>query len=139
MAIYFYFNETTLNIPARTKLKSFIEDLFKREGKELLSLNYIFCTDEFLLKINKEFLQHDDYTDIITFSLASPRAPIIGEVYISVDRIRENALKFNCTLKREIHRVIFHGALHLCGYRDKKVKDKQKMTMAEDKNLELYL
>lgn len=113
-------------------------NLFKREKQALEQLNYIFCTDEYLLTINRDFLQHDYYTDIISFELSEPGLPSLGEIYISIDRVRENAAIHNESFQRELHRVIFHGALHLCGYRDKTKKDALLMREKEDENLGLY-
>jgi len=136
--IRFHFLEGDITLTERSSLKAFIENLFKREKKKLSGLNYIFCSDDYLLDINKQYLKHDFYTDIITFGLSDPGKPISGEIYISLDRVRDNANQFNTTLKREIHRVIFHGALHLCGYRDKKKEEEILMRKMEDKYLSLY-
>ena len=138
MTIRFILNEIKIRVPERTRLKLHIGELFKRKGKDLSALTYVFCSDKYLLSINKEFLHHNDYTDIITFCLSGPVDPIIGEIYISVDRIRENAQFLGLSMNEELHRVIFHGALHLCGYKDKTPNDKKKMTSEEDKNLKLY-
>lgn len=128
--VRFHFLESfTLN--NRTSLKQFIAGIFEEEGYELQSLDYIFCSDEYLLKINQDFLQHDDYTDIITFDLSDTEA-IIGEVYISVPRVRENAGLHNQLFRNEILRVIFHGTLHLCGYKDKEKEEKATMTAKEN-------
>ncbi|HWK06892.1 MAG TPA: rRNA maturation RNase YbeY [Puia sp.] len=136
--IRFHFLEGDITLTERSSLKAFIENLFKREKKKLSGLNYIFCSDDYLLDINKQYLKHDFYTDIITFGLSDPGEPISGEIYISLDRVRDNSNQFNTTLKREIHRVIFHGALHLCGYRDKKKEEEVLMRKMEDKYLSLY-
>jgi len=138
MPVNFIFSETKATLGERTRLKSFIVSLFRKNKRQLSSLTYIFCTDAYLLEINKRFLQHDYYTDIITFNLADPASKIIGEVYISVDRVRENAKNHSASLNEELHRVIFHGALHLCGYKDKSAKDKIAMTAAEDNSLRRY-
>jgi rRNA maturation RNase YbeY len=122
----------------RTILKKFLVNLFKKEGVKLAGLNYIFCSDSYLLNINQQYLKHNDYTDIITFPLSRGPEGIFGEIYISIDRVRENARTFNTSFTKELHRVIFHGALHLCGYKDKRPKDKQAMTKAEDKNLQAF-
>jgi probable rRNA maturation factor len=122
----------------RQRLKSFLLSLFKKEKRKLAALRYIFCSDAYLLAINRQFLHHDFYTDILTFDLAEAGQPITAEVYISVDRVRENAQTFDASLKDELHRVIFHGALHLCGYKDKTAKDQQTMRKMEDKCLKLY-
>jgi len=137
-AIHFHFLEGGFSLTERTSLKAFIATLFKKEKKKLASLNYIFCSDEYLLDINKQYLKHDFYTDIITFGLSEPGAPIMGEIYISLDRVRDNSGQFKTSLKREIHRVIFHGALHLCGYRDKNKVEEVLMRKMEDKYLSLY-
>ncbi len=120
------------------RLKQFIIALFRREKKPLAELNYIFCSDQRLLEINRQFLQHDFYTDIITFPLSDPGQPISGEIYISVDRVRDNAAAFGSSIKRELLRVIFHGALHLCGHKDKSPADEKLMRKMEDHYLALY-
>jgi probable rRNA maturation factor len=122
----------------RTVLKQFILSLFKKEQKKLDSLRFIFCSDEYLLSINKRFLQHDYYTDIITFNLASENEKIVGEVYISIDRVRDNAKTLNEPFNRELQRVIFHGSLHLCGYRDKTKREIIIMRNKEDFYLHDY-
>ena len=127
-----------MTLAERKKLRSFIEMLFKREKKSLNSLNYIFCSDKFLLDINRRFLKHDNYTDIITFNLSDKPKKIEGEIYISIDRVRDNAKKIRTSIKEELHRVIFHGALHLCGYNDKTTNGKKDMTSAENKYLKMY-
>ena len=138
MATRFFFQDVKISLCNRKPLKWFIDSIFIREKKGLASINYIFCTDQYLLDINKRFLKHDYFTDIITFNLADPNGKIEGEIYISVDRVRENSKKMQVSLREELHRVIFHGALHLCGYGDKGDKEKKKMTTAEDRCLRLY-
>ena len=134
-----FFNITKMPILAkRKKLKSFIEFLFNSEKKELLYLSYIFCSDSQLLKINQDFLAHDFYTDIITFDMSSKSAKVEGEIYISVDRVKDNSLLYVTEYNTELHRVIFHGALHLCGYKDKTAQQKILMRELEDKYLNLY-
>ena len=122
----------------RTRLKKFIGKMVKKEGKPLAALQYIFCSDAYLLAMNREYLHHDFFTDIITFNLSEKSQPINAEIYISVDRVRENAANYNSSFKKELHRVIFHGILHLCGYKDKKPKDAQLMRQMEDKWLKSY-
>ena len=139
MAVRIFFQETKITLSDRARLKLFIEQLFKKEKKDLADLNYIFCSDKVLLDMNRQFLKHDYYTDIITFNFSDSTESVEGEIYISVDRIRENARNLGITIKEELHRVIFHGALHLCGYKDKLPRDKKKMTRAEDKYLGIYL
>ena len=137
--ISFHYLVSTFNFPQRTKLKIFLEDLFKKENKKFHSLTYIFCSDQYLLKINKDFLHHDYLTDIITFNLAEKPNEIIGEVYISVERVKDNATQLKEKFKTELHRVIFHGALHLCGYKDKSVAQIITMRKKESYYLNLYL
>ena len=123
----------------RRPLKLFIDQLFKEEGKVLHSLNIIFCSDEYLLEINKQHLQHNFYTDIITFDLSEKDSQfIIGELYISIDRVRENATSLSVNFSIELLRVIFHGALHLCGFKDKTKTDIKKMRDKEEEYLRLY-
>jgi probable rRNA maturation factor len=135
--IQFHFIQP-VSLEERTRLKQFIGTLFQKEKKKLAELQYIFCSDPYLLEINRQFLQHDFYTDIITFPLSDPGQPISGEIYISVDRVRDNAREFGSSFKKELHRVIFHGALHLCGYKDKSPRDEKLMREMEDKYLALY-
>jgi rRNA maturation RNase YbeY len=127
-----------ISLKDRQIVKATLIGLFRKEGKKLAELRYIFVSDERLLEINREFLRHDFYTDIITFPLSVPRQPIVGEIYISVDRVKENARDFGSTIKKELHRVILHGALHLCGYGDKTPREEKKMRQMEEKYLHLH-
>ena len=136
--VRFHFPHKGSRLSDRSRLKVFIADLFKKERKRLAELDYVFCSDAYLLDVNRQFLGHDYYTDIITFDLSEPGKAINAEVYISVDRVRENAGTFSTTIQRELHRVIFHGALHLCGFSDKKAQERAKMRKKEDKYLDLY-
>jgi probable rRNA maturation factor len=135
--IRFHFLEK-ISLKDRRILKTTLAALFKKEKKKLAELHYIFVSDDRLLEINRQFLQHDLYTDIITFPLSEPGQPISGEIYISVDRVRENAREFGGTVKEELLRVIFHGALHLCGYKDKTTPQQREMRQLEEKYLALY-
>jgi probable rRNA maturation factor len=136
--IYFFF-QAPVSLRNRASLKKFIEGIFRNEKRALAGLNYIFCTDKQLLEINRQYLKHDFYTDIITFELSSKNQPIEGEIYISIDRVRDNALTLGENLNTELHRVIFHGALHLCGYRDKNKREKEIMRRMENYFLKKYL
>lgn len=135
--VYFFFEYRSIQLKERTKLKRFIELIMRKEKQPLQSLNYIFCTDDRLLEINRQFLRHDFYTDIITFDL-SAGSLTQGEVYISLDRVRDNAKRMKQTLNSELLRVIFHGALHLCGYKDKTPRDERLMRQKEDEYLNRY-
>jgi probable rRNA maturation factor len=136
--IHFHFLRDGFSLSDRSNLKVFIGSLFKKEKKRLDQLSYIFCSDEYLLKINRQYLKHDFFTDIITFDLSGQGQAINAEIYISVDRVRDNARDFKSSFKNELHRVIFHGSLHLCGYKDKRLADKRKMRQMEDNCLRLY-
>lgn len=110
--------------------------MFQEERGKTKELTYIFCTDDYLLNINRNFLQHDYYTDIITFDLSEQKDGSHGEIYISIDRVKDNAVHLKEPLQRELLRVIFHGALHLCGYKDKTKVQERTMRKKEDYYLE---
>lgn len=130
--VYFFFDNVRISLRNRTKLKRSIELIFKKEKKSLLNLNYIFCSDKKLLDINRQYLKHDFYTDIITFDLSEENNKIVGEIYISIDRVLENSKSLKVPFPKELSRVIFHGALHLCGYKDKTNKQKLLIRKIED-------
>ncbi|WP_142684540.1 rRNA maturation RNase YbeY [Chitinophaga polysaccharea] len=138
MAIQFTSHEVKDHLKGKRKLKLFLNDLFAAEGQGLQSLHYIFCSDTYLLEINRQFLQHDTYTDIVTFEMGEDPDITEGEIYISIDRVLENAEKFKVPVAHELHRVIFHGALHLCGFKDKSKKDAALMRSKEDEYLKKY-
>jgi probable rRNA maturation factor len=133
-----YADVAAIALKDKTRVKSFVEELFLKENRQLQKLEYIFCSDNYLLEINKSFLQHDYFTDIITFDLSVSKNETIGEIYISVDRVRENAMTHSVTFQTELLRVIFHGALHLCGYKDKKKSEITIMREKEDYYLLLF-
>lgn len=120
------------------KSTAWIKKAIKKEGATLLSLNYIFCTDEYLREINIEFLNHKTLTDIITFNYNPSDGEIEGEIYISIDRVRENAETFGTGFKPELNRVMIHGVLHLLGYNDKTKSEKKAMREKEDSYLSLW-
>ena len=122
----------------RKNIRQMLESIAENHGYIIQNICYIFMSDEELLEINQSHLQHDDYTDIITFDLSDTEASIDGEIYISVDRIQENAKKFNCSNEDELIRVISHGVLHLMGYKDKSEIDSQKIRDAENKSIKIY-
>jgi probable rRNA maturation factor len=138
MEIAFHFQKK-IALTDRKRLKQFIPLIFNCEKTAAISLNIIFCDDEYLLEINQSFLQHDYYTDIISFNLSpDPKEAVEGELYISADRVQDNAVEQHVPFKEELHRVIFHGILHLSGFKDKTKKDILTMRQAEDKYLSLY-
>jgi rRNA maturation RNase YbeY len=130
--------DSALTLKSKTELKAFIETLFKKEKTPLATINYIFCSDKYLLSINQQFLNHDTLTDIITFGLHDKGTPVVAEVYISTDRVKENAATHGVTYTNEMLRVLFHGALHLCGYKDKRKSDVLTMRAKEDAYLKRY-
>lgn len=136
-AINFHTADYNYRLTGKTILKSLIADLFKREVRRLNSLSIVFCSDEHMLEMNRQFLQHDYYTDILTFELSERNAPVEGELYISVDRVRENASQLGVSAREEMMRVILHGALHLCGYKDKLKKQQLLMRQKEERYLQL--
>lgn len=117
-------------------IRDWLKEIIEREEKELLSLNFIFCSDEYLYDMNVEYLEHDTFTDVITFPYSAP--PIIeGDIFISIDRIKENAKKFKVSFTNELHRVMAHGVLHLCGLGDK--SDQEALVMRQKENEALLL
>lgn len=123
MKVRFNYVDRTLNGLSKSALKDMVKNIFINEMVALDTIDYIFCSDEYLLDINKRMLNHDYYTDIITFPLHSKNQPIVSEIYISLDRVKENATIHQTSYKKELARVIAHGSLHLCGYKDKTKKD----------------
>jgi len=119
--IFFTCHDVDLDTLDADTWSTWIKEVIEEEGYELTRIDYIFCSDEFLLEVNRTHLDHDFYTDIITFPL-NPN-PIIAEIYISLDRVRENATSYSVSFEDELMRVIIHGILHLCGYDDHEEAD----------------
>ncbi len=134
--IHFFFTDIKYNLVQRSLLKKWITSVAKKNAKTIENINFIFCSDEYLLQINRDHLKHDYYTDIITFDLSLDKH-IVSDIYISVDRVRDNSKSNSTTIKNEMHRVMIHGVLHLCGFKDKSPADKKKMTTQEDISLAL--
>ncbi len=147
MPITFHTADIKFSLRNRTALKKFLHHQISASSNQHINVSFIFCSDEYLLAINKQFLNHDSYTDIITFPLVQTKEKLQAEIYISVDRVKENSLKFkvqslqpnpksairNSQFEMELHRVIFHGMLHLLGYKDKTEANKLIMRKMEDK------
>lgn len=131
-AIHFFEEDIVYKLKNKIKVRQWITDTIVAEGYKLQELTYIFCSDEYLLTINQQYLEHDTLTDIITFDNSELAGEITGDIFISIPRILENAANFKVPNADELHRVMIHGALHLLGYTDKKPADKQKMTEKED-------
>ena len=126
-----YFFEQTTPIGIDTKISKWIEDLIENEGKKTGDITYIFCDDAYLLKINQDFLNHDYYTDIITFDYVKGKI-IAGDIFVSLQRISENAHTQGKSFDNELKRVLAHGVLHLCGYKDKSETEQKQMREKED-------
>lgn len=137
MNIQFAF-QTPCTLKNRTILKKWIETIVNNHNKELGDISYIFCSDEQLLEINKEYLNHDYYTDIITFDYSEAEL-VSGDMFISIDRIKDNAKALKVPYQEELHRVIIHGVLHLLGFKDKTESESQKMRQLEDESLSVLL
>lgn len=135
--ISFFFEEVAVIRIKQQFLRQAIQSLAKNENKKAGEINIIFCSDEYLLRINREFLSHDFYTDIVTFD-NSQGETLAGELYISMDRVRENSVSYGVTFKKELARVVIHGVLHLAGYKDKRKSEKLKMVEREDFYLRMF-
>ncbi|MFW5759744.1 MAG: rRNA maturation RNase YbeY [Cyclobacteriaceae bacterium] len=135
--IRFFVEDTKFSLPEKPLLKKWIIKTIKEEGLLFSELCYIFCSDRYLLQMNQDFLHHDTLTDIITFDTSEKNNNIEGEIYISIERVKENADTLNESFYRELHRVLIHGVLHLCGYKDKTNMEQTLMRMKENHYLEL--
>jgi len=131
LGIQFFLEEVTFDWDEAV-ISSWLESVVEEEDKMLQSIRFIFCTDDFLHQINVDYLDHDTLTDIITFPFSSKPSIVNGEIYISIDRIRENATTYEVSFSQELTRVVVHGVLHLCGYGDKSVEEKERMTEKEN-------
>lgn len=130
--INFFTEDINYTLKNKTIIKKWIEHTIVEEGYRLEELNFILCSDEYLLRINQDYLQHDDFTDVITFDNSEEPKTIVSDIFISIDRIKENAKDFKSTIANELCRVMIHGTLHLLGYLDKTKAAKKEMTTKED-------
>ena len=133
--ITFFNEEIKFNLSNKTTIRNWLVNITSSYGFTINTLNYIFCSDDYLHKINIQFLNHDTLTDIITFDNSIEPKTIESDIFISIDRVKENALEFEKDFEEELRRVIVHGALHLCGLKDKSKKDKLAMREAEENAL----
>jgi rRNA maturation RNase YbeY len=138
MAISFQNQNIVFKLSEKIKTRQWIKQIIALEKKQLGQLNFVFTTDEEVLKMNIQFLNHTTYTDIITFDDCDGFV-INGDIIISIDRVKENAQKFKSDFETEIKRVLIHGVLHLCGYKDKKVADAELMRKKENWALKKFL
>lgn len=131
-SISFFNADVSYVLRSKNGIRLWLSDVIKKEGFRIGELSVILCSDEYLFKMNVQYLKHKSYTDIITFDQSESKGEVSGELYLSIDRIKDNAKTLNINLIDELHRVIVHGTLHLCGYGDKDPKSKLKMTRKEN-------
>ena len=135
MIQYFFEKIDNINLPEKTE--EWLKDLIIEEGKKPGNINYIFSDDEYILKVNQDYLQHDYYTDIITFDYVKGKT-ISGDIFVSLQRISDNASTLSKDFDSELKRVLAHGVLHLCGYKDKSEEDEKEMRRKEDYYINRY-
>lgn len=133
--VHFFNEDVNYLLKNKTLIRSWVNETILAEGYVLEELTFILCSDSYLLEMNKQYLNHDTLTDVITFDNADTELSIMGDIFISIDRIRENAKTFGITTLHELCRVMIHGTLHLLGYGDKGKEAKTLMTAMEDKYL----
>ena len=136
--INFFSEGISFSVPNPRKTKSWLTESIAAEGASALEINYIFCSDQYLLSINKGYLKHNTFTDIITFDNSEKESLLEGDIFISVQRIAENAKKYEVPPEQELRRVMIHGVLHLLGYGDKTPKQNAEMRKKEDHYLSLW-
>lgn len=137
--IHFFSEDIHFDLKKKTKLRKWIESTINHNKSKLISINYIFTSDKYLLEINKHYLNHDTLTDIITFDQSSKKNLIEADIYISIERVKENSETLNIAFIDELHRVMIHGVLHLLGLKDKTDADKKEMRKKENHYLALRL
>lgn len=137
MAIYFSTENIAFDLNNKLKVKKWISDIIKAQNKKVGDISYLFCDDAYLIEVNRTYLDHDTYTDIITFDYVEGDF-ISGDIMISVERVKENAQLFNTSFDQELHRVIIHGILHLLGQGDKTDKQAAQMRKKEESALALW-
>jgi len=138
--IHFFYEDVKFTVPNKTKLRNWIELIIKNEtGKKIKNINFIFCSDEFLLEFNKIYFHDHTLTDVITFDYSDDERNLESDIYISIHRIKENSQDLKIPFINELHRVMIHGVLHLLGYRDKSEDELQIMREKENECLTLYL
>lgn len=130
--INFFVEEISFKLKNKKIIRAWIENTLSAENRILKEINFIFCKDSYLLKINQEYLQHDTYTDIITFDNSEKKEEIVSDIFISIERVTENARSFQIPFLHELHRVMIHGVLHLAGYKDKSAKEVKIMRSKEN-------
>jgi len=136
--VNFFYEDSVVFSLEKKEVRVWLKNVVKKEGKKLGCLNFIFCSDRHLLEINKKFLNHTTLTDVISFDFSESKKTIEGDVYISTDRVKENAKKYSVSFKKELLRTVVHGVLHLIGYKDKKKKEKKIMFLKEQTFLKMF-
>lgn len=137
-SIHFFSEDIAFKPKSPRKVKAWISKSIVKEKASFKEINYIFCSDSYLLNLNKEYLNHNTLTDIITFDNSESKGEIEGDIYISVERVKDNAARFNVSFEEELHRVMIHGVLHLLGYKDKTASQKLLMRKKEEACLSLW-
>ncbi len=138
MPIRFFDEDISSNIKHKNIHKAWLKSCIEKEGAKLGNINYIFCSDEFLFTMNKQYLNHETFTDIITFDLSEKENVLSADIFISIERVHDNALKFESNFNEELRRVLIHGALHLLGYKDKSKSDALIMREKENTYIKKY-
>lgn len=137
-SIQFFSKNISFSLKNKTSLQKLILAVILKEKKKAGDINFIFCNDGFLFALNKKFLKHTTLTDIITFPFTMNKIAVSADIFISIQRVKENAKKFNVSFENELNRVMIHGILHLCGYKDKTTAQKKQIRKKEDYYLKLH-
>ncbi len=132
-----FYSENDFELGEENRYEDWLKKVILSEGKKLGEISYIFCDDDYLLKINQEYLDHDTYTDIISFDSTIGNI-LAGDIFISTERIAENADEYNVAFEEELKRVMVHGVLHYCGYRDKTSEEKELMRSKEEEKMKMF-
>ena len=139
MAIHFFSEEIPYTLKEKLNRKRWLKKIAASAGFNIKELNYVFCSDEYLYKMNRDYLKHDTYTDIITFDNSEKKNDIEGDIFVSIDRVRENAKTHTQEVETEMNRVLAHGLLHLMGYKDKTQEEAALMRLKEEESIKLYV
>ena len=139
MAIHFFSEEIRFTLKEKLNRKRWLTKIATNASFKIKELNYVFCSDEYLYQMNRDYLKHDTYTDIITFDNSENKDNIEGDIFVSIDRVRENAKTHNQEMETEMNRVLAHGLLHLMGYKDKTQEEATLMRIKEEESIKLYV
>ena len=139
MAIHFFTEEIPFTLKEKLNRKRWLTKIATNAGFKIKELNYVFCSDEYLYQMNRDYLKHDTYTDIITFDNSESKDDIEGDIFVSIDRVRENAKTHTQEVETEMNRVLAHGLLHLMGYKDKTQDEAALMRLKEEESIKLYV